>query len=296
MITYHLNTFNRIDYLKNLFLSFDICNVREDFEWIITDYGSTDGTRDYLYDMTKNDERFNVIFNNEKLYLQKLESLNLKPKSRHQFIAAIFGKSINEARSIANGDYYIHIADDHQFIRRGDWFSDMLSVLDHRREKVGKEDISSVLYRGQFLYRLMKKNNETFPEATTKDGVSYFVAKHKHYDDYHLMKKETFQKIGPCFEIHKEKRKDILDMWKENKKVFNHYIDYLDRSKAAGYSKIFLKVPYVVDLDKQGGIKKGNKLSVPIIEDSQMLIKTFSNLKRPVSSGEMISFANKFKI
>ena len=47
-ITYHANTFNRIHFLKNLLLSFETCNVREDFEWIITDYGSTDGTRDFL--------------------------------------------------------------------------------------------------------------------------------------------------------------------------------------------------------------------------------------------------------
>lgn len=291
MITYHLNTFNRLKYLKNLFLSFEKCNVLENFEWIITDYGSSDGTRDYLYDMTKNDERVNIIFNNEKLYLKKLEKINRKPQSRHQFIAAIFGKSINEARAIANGDYYIHVADDHQFIRRGNWLKDMLDVLDHRYQKVGKEDISSILYRGQLLYRLYKQNNETFPEEKTNTGISYFVAKHKHYDDYHLMKRETFQKLGPCFEIHKEEREDILNMWHANKKVFNHYIDYLDRTKSAGYSKVFLKMPYAVDLDGHASSITGKKLAIPIIEDSIVLGEACDKLTRPMSSNEIINIA-----
>ena len=66
--------------------------------------------------------------------------------------------------------------------------------------------------------------------------------------------------------------------------VFNHYIDYLGRSKEKGYVKIFLKYPWVVDLD-------GRKNQIPVV-DNDTFIKTFSSLNRPVSSNEIFRMTN----
>ena len=205
-------------------------------------------------------------------------------------IGAIFGKAMNEARSIANGNYYIHVADDHQFFRKGDWVREMLSVFKHREENNnGTCDISSLLYRSLPLYRLYKQNNETFSEEKMNDQVSYFVAKHKHYDDYHMMQKNVYKDIGPFFEIHKEKRTEILENWKSaTGPVFNHYIDYLGRAKQKGYVKVFLKYPWAVDLD--GKISNGKSLAIPVI-DNDNFVNAFSNLDRPVSSNEIFGIA-----
>ena len=69
LITYHMNTFNRKSCVENLFKSFEICNVYDNFEWVITDYGSSDGTQEYLFDLSRNDKRINLIFNNETIYI-----------------------------------------------------------------------------------------------------------------------------------------------------------------------------------------------------------------------------------
>jgi hypothetical protein len=293
LVTYHLNTFNRLENLRNLLLSFELCNVHENFEWVITDYGSSDGTKDFLYDYSKVNKNISLIFGNEKKYLEKLKKLSLEPKSRNQMIGAIFGKAINEARSISNGDYYIHIADDHQFFRKGDWVSEMVDILEHRRKKVNYPDVSSILYRSLPLYRLHKENNERFPVETTNSQVLYYVAKHKRYDDYHFMTKNCYQKLGKFFEIHEEERSDIVSNWKNPEgKVFNHYIDYLDRTKKMDYYKIFMKYPWVVDLD--GKVNKAPNSNFPVrITDSEEFKSSFQHLNRPVSSNEIFSYSTR---
>ena len=291
-ITYHANTFNRIHFLKNLLLSFETCNVREDFEWIITDYGSTDGTRDFLSEFSSKNKWLNTIFLNQDEYFNFLQRRHISPQNRRQIIATIFGKSINIARSVSNGDYYIHVADDHQFFRKCDWVSEMFDVMSHRRDSTGIQDITSVLYRGLPLPRIFKPNNETFSESVSESGSKYFIAKHKRYDDYHMMSRHMFERIGKYFEIENETNKDIMDKWRKGEDCINHYLDYLKRTKEMNLRKAFMKFPCAVDLDGVTHHKlnvQNDKLIVPIV-DSESFINNFSNLSRPVSSDEILGF------
>ena len=291
-VTYHANTFNRVYLLKNLLKSFEMCNTRDDFEWVITDYGSTDGTRDFLNDFSSKNKWLNTVLLDQDEYFKYLSKKDIAPQNKKQVIATIFGKSINIARSVSNGDYFIHVADDHQFFRKCDWVADMLDIMDHREKYSGQQDITSVLYRGLSLARVFKANNERQPESITDNGNRYFIAKHKHYDDYHLMSRKMFERIGSYFEIEKEKDSNIIDRWKNGEYSRDHYTDYLERTKQLNLRKAFMKFPCAVDFPNYLHEKlnvPNDSLIVPII-DNQSFINRFSNLDRPVSSDEVFNF------
>src|SRR3990167_3425038 len=282
-VTYHVNTFNRLSLLRNLLLSFELHNVYDRFEWVITDYGSTDGTRDFLYEHMSTHPYVSVLFSRECTYFQALSYKELAPKSKRFRSHAMFGLARNVARAVGRGDVFIDIADDHQFVRTGDWVSEMLGVIQQCA------NVSSVIYRGMWHNRLMKSNNEREPVVTTESDVSYYVARHKGYDDYHLMTRVMYERIGPYLEIERETDSQRLLDWRDERETFDHYRDYLWRADALGLKKAFLKYPYVVDFPN--GYKASETQPMMTIVPSFTLHEMeqlFGHLDRPVSSNELI--------
>ena len=292
-VSYYVNTFNRVHLLKNLLDSFEECNEYQgNYEWIITDYGSTDDTRDFLTSYARYNDFVALLFGNEIGYVKRLSSLGLEPKNNRKKAHSIFGKFRNAARGVARGDLLVEIADDHQFIRKGDWISDSLDILKNRYSIVNKKDVSSIIYRSLSYQRIHKKNNESVPFLDMPTGREYFVALHKCYDDYHIQEKEIGDMIGQYLEIDKMS-KDQQERWISGDDRHNHYEDYLRRTKDLGLKKIFMKYPYVVDFPnnahKSLNVARSG-LIVPIIDNSRFF-NTFSDLNRPVSSEEIFSIS-----
>lgn len=283
-ITYHVNTFNRLPMLMNLLHSFELCNRYDRFEWVIIDYGSTDGTRDFIYDYQKTHDDVSVVFSKEDTYFKVLDSWDLKPRSKRFRSHAIFGLQRNIARQIGRGDAFIDIADDHQFIRPGNWISDMLNI----GYDFGREKISSIIYRGLWHNRIMKPNNERDPVRVTPSGVPYYVAKHKGYDDYHFMFRGMYEMIGPYLEIERETDPQRIEDWRAERETFDHYQDYLWRANALGLKKVFLKYPYVVDFPNGFGTPEFKGEPIIPLYDLDQMEAMFGHLDRPVSSDELV--------
>jgi glycosyltransferase involved in cell wall biosynthesis len=280
-----------------LLKSFYACNVYNGpHEWIISDYGSTDGTREFLVEHAKNYPNVTLLFGNENAYIERLNILGFQPANRRQRAHAMFGLFRNEIKNIAKGDLFITIADDHQFIRKGDWINDALSIVNHRQSAYKLDDISSIIYRGLSLARINKKNNETNPIEQSKPGCEYFVAIHKCYDDYHIQHKEMYKRIGKYLEVDKIEPGHDLDEWRAGSDRINHYEDYLKRTKRLNLRKVFMKYPYVIDFPNpwHNQLNKpmpNGDLIVPLIPSEQM-ISVFSNLNRPVSTDEILRAVN----
>tara|TARA_Y100000401_G_scaffold117239_1_gene125268 strand:- start:5415 stop:6314 length:900 start_codon:yes stop_codon:yes gene_type:complete len=285
-VSYHVHTFNRLESLKVMLKSFFDYNKYENFEWVIVDLGSTDGTQEFLWNKYKNCKDISIVLGNRKKHEEILKSKNMQPRSKRQSSVTIFGWAKNIARSIARGDYFIEIADDHKFISETDWVTDMLDVFEHRAKiNNGICDISSIIYRGLPKQRLFKANNKTGPEQKTSSGVSYFLCESKGYDDYHMMKKSTYEKIGPYLEIEKEKNPGRLKDWESGVFSFCQYTDYVDRCNHLGYKKAFLKVPVAVDCEYLNGEKLfKNQVT------TKCLKQKFKSLTRPISTEEIDSF------
>jgi hypothetical protein len=291
-VTYYVNTFNRINLLKNLLRSFDACNVYDGpFEWIISDYGSRDGTREFLVDYSNRVNNVTILLSNENDYFKYLDKKGVGLPDKRKKMHSIFGMFRNQIRKISKGDIFVEIADDHQFVRKCDWISEAMSIMAHREEKYNTKDISSIIYRGLSHQRILKKNNKTEAIEITKDGVEYFTAIYKCYDDYHIQHREMYEKIGPYAEVDKIKDKEILDHWLSGVNGVNHYSDYLARTKELGLKKIFMKYPCAIDFPNythDNLNKERDDLIVPIFENDEIK-SIFSNLDRPVSSDEIFS-------
>jgi len=291
-VTYHVNTFNRVHLLKNLLYSFEACNVYPNFEWVIMDYGSNDGTREFIFEFMKTRDYVTAVFGNEEKYFDILETKGLRPPNRRKKAHSIFGTSRNVARKVGKSDIFIDIADDHQFFVKCDWISEMLEVIDHRSSIVGENDISSIIYRGLSYPRIMKENNRRYPLETTTTAVNYYRCVEKRYDDYHLTTREMYEKIGEYFTIEKETDKKRIEDWNAGIDSFCQYRDYLGRSNEMNLQKVFMKYPVVVDFPQPSHPKinvEQKDIIVPIV-DYEEYKNNFKYLQRPVSTEEIFAF------
>ena len=122
LVSYYLVTWNRLHLLKNLLRSFMASNKYENYEWLILDHGSTDGTIPWLEDLGKDPEfralwgRVNVIIEDETDYRDQLAERGIELETPRRVQEAMVGHYLNIARRLAVGEYLIHLADDHQFI------------------------------------------------------------------------------------------------------------------------------------------------------------------------------------
>lgn len=302
LVSYHTNTFNHVHMLKNMFDSFFECNICDDFEWIVTDYGSTDGTQDYLADLESKNTWLKTYFGDQDRYFAHLEAMHpgLGPKTRRQIVCVIFGKAKNDARAMCSGDYYIDMPDDNQFIRKGDWVGDMMSVFEHRRALLGRNDVCSVLFRGMFTYRIHKPNNERHPVEMSGNGTEYYVAKHKHYDDYHMMPASVHEELGPFYQIDSlvDGPQFALDEWCKGNVIdpeHSHYEHHMRAALAAGYNKVFLKYPYAIDIpnDLHASVNsERDGLAFQVIELDD-LKKRYDSQAHPVTTEQLIDVSRQ---
>lgn len=288
-VTYFVMTLNRLPFLRNMLTSFHLCNVYPNYEWIISDYGSKDGTQDYLNDLAKKDDHFTVRHEDEKPYFDYLKSIGLGPASKNQRVSSISAHCRNEVRKLARGDLFFDIADDHQFIRRGNWVCEALSICEDRLAITGKDDVSAVVMRAFLLSRLFKKNNTLSSVSRTNDGVEYFVYDQKGYDVYSFMKRTTANQLGPYLEIDQLTDPKEIQAWKKDSSFFDFYTDYVKKAKQFGLKKVGLKYPYLVEFPNDIIRKFNSNTSspfVPLFEEGEME-RRFPRVSRPLSSDEI---------
>lgn len=298
LVTYHCNTFNRRYLLENMLRSFEACNAYEGpHEWIITDYGSTDGTRGWLTELAQQDKRVTVVLGSEEAYAEHMRSTGASTTGK-RLMYGVMGMARNVALSMARGEWLIDIADDHQFIRRGDWVTDAMTICvragSSHREPVGDcfTDVSSVIYRGLSRARLDKPNNAR-SELINVTGTEFYLSGIKGYDDYGITHRDVHEEIGRYLQPDELWLSDrALREWNDETKTVTHYVDYVNRATKLGYKKAFLKIPYAVDFPNWMHAELNTpaatlKHIVPLYDTDELA--QFSTLDRPVSSDELMS-------
>jgi len=271
--------------------SFEVCNEYDNVEWIFVDLGSTDGSRDYIREYSrKAGFSVKVIFDDEEDYFNIIRKTGFSVDNHWKKLRSILGLYRNKAKIIAEGEYIFDLADDQQFIRKGNWIEEIFEVFKHRKLKIGKDDIISLVPYAYYRWRLDKPNNTRLP-IENKDSAPYYLAAHKPYVDYSVMKKEMFNKVGkfitPLDFGDDFKKKN---MWKLENESLSPWVEYEKRCENLGLVRVFLKYPIFMlfpnDLPDSFNFPNNDKLICKVWTLEEMK-KKFGNLDRPISSEEL---------
>lgn len=288
--SFFTNSYNRLPLLKNLIHSFEICNVSHNVEWIITDYGSIDGSRSFLRSYAKNASYpVTLVFGDERKYFQKL---SITPVDQRVKTWAILRKYRNDARKQSRGRYIFDVGSDHQFVRKADFIGEVDNVLSHRKRIVGYDDVSCITTFGYFRGRLDKVNNARSQEYNS-DEVPYFVATKKQYVDYGVMKKATIERVGPFLELTQIRRNTKeMEMWMRGDAAVFPEPEYEKRCASMNLHRLFIKYPFTVSFTNDRAkeiIEQPDARPTPIekIWTTEELLQTFGWLQRPLSSEEI---------
>ncbi|OGZ03091.1 MAG: hypothetical protein A2390_02615 [Candidatus Liptonbacteria bacterium RIFOXYB1_FULL_36_10] len=290
LVSFHVNSYNRLPLLRNLMRSFELCNEYRNIEWIFVDFGSIDGSRNFIVNYAKRASfPVRMIFSSEDDHFNKIRKRGLLVNNHWKKLRAILGLYRNKAKELSKGEFIFDLADDQQFIRKGHWMKEIFEVFEHRKLKVNKNDIASLVPFAYYRWRLDKPNNKRFP-VEKASSTSYYVAKYKPYVDYSVMRKEIFNKVGkfitPLDFLGDSERKK---MWQEENEAIDPWTDYENRCNNFGLVRVFLKYPIFMLFPNVLPSYLNFSIDDVIckIWTLEEMKNKFSGLDRPVSSEEL---------
>lgn len=295
-ITFTCVTYNRVKMLRNMLLSFCRTNVYENFEWIILHHDCTDETEDFLEDIQNNDQfnhlkgKIKIIKDYESKYIDYLKEKDVDVTSLKKQSLAHFAKWRNDLSKHIEGDLWVDIPDDHQFIYEGNYCQVLIDVLNDNYQKHGKDDISVLTFRTRYLYRILKPNNKRSEPIKTKSGIEYYIVEtDKTHDEWRIMSMNNFKKIGgyPQIENATSSMKTKWNEPKDPKYFFYHHARMNELFKQSNLKRVVLKVPIMHDcLDsKYESFAKENSTIFPIFKEEEIK-HICKGLNRPLAISE----------
>jgi glycosyltransferase involved in cell wall biosynthesis len=186
-------------------------------EIIVVDNGSDDGTQKYIEDLEIPDITVKKVLNKKNDYPYCLR------------------RAKNQAREVANGDYFIDTPTDHLYVVKSHWLKETIDYLESEEEK-----ISCVCHYAFASYRFNKANNRMILSKTNDD---FFVSQEKGYSDYHVMSRKVYEDVGKY-------REDLAF-------TPNAEDDYMSRCFEKGYKRALRKFPVVLYEDIGGCVTFG---------------------------------------
>jgi hypothetical protein len=283
-ITFHVLTFNKLSYLKNLIKSFVFFNKIVNYEFIIADYGSTDGTREYLNNLKKKHKKFIIFLGDRSSYFKQLECRGLDLSKNHIQKYVMIHKYRLDVLKIASGDYYFDLGERHQFIRELVSLNDLIKDYNYIEEKFDFK-IGGFNVRSPSLFGVFKKNN-TYSHKIKTEYNTYYVCDKKGYDDFYFWNSDVYKKFGE-FNYHYLNNKN---KFKENDQI-SHMHDYSKKLIRNNYRKVFLKIPLTVEFPINLFTEfylnyKKNDLFFKI-RDNFSFLEKFENYNRPITSNDL---------
>ena len=169
--TLHITSYNRHNKLRNCIDSFfATCDYdMSKLELIIVDNGSTcNKTLDYIRELKPPCAKYNYILNPVNLYPDCLRFAKI------------------QAREVALGNFFVDCPDDHLFIVKNDWLRKCIARLTKAK------GTGCVVHFAQPAHRWNKPNNH----FKVSECGKFAISSQKGYADYHVMTRETYEKLG----------------------------------------------------------------------------------------------------
>jgi len=212
-IAIHSGVFDYWPLLQNLLKSFLVCNEYPSIEIILVESGGNKKIRDWFEKIDFDD--FFINLDGQKTTIRKHPNVSIEKTLKFiDFDPLIIGRNSCYSRAISQcidsfkGDFFVMLAEDNQFIIKGDIISDYLKILD----SLGK-DRSMVYFFSQQRYKFDKKNNQSIgPRKTTTTDLLFFTPVQQKWDMGAICSKELYLRMEKMREVRKLKKEDALDV------------------------------------------------------------------------------------
>lgn len=212
-IAIHSGVFDYWPLLQNLLKSFLVCNEYPSIEVILVESGGNKKIRDWFEKINFDD--FFINLDGQKTTIRKHPNVSIEKTLKFiDFDPLIIGRNSCYSRAISQcidsfkGDFFVMLAEDNQFIIKGDIISDYLKILDN----LGK-DRSMVYFFSQQRYKFDKKNNQSIgPRKTTTTDLLFFTPVQQKWDMGAICSKELYFRMEKMREGRKLKKEDALDV------------------------------------------------------------------------------------
>ena len=238
-VTLHVTSYNRPHRLKTCIDSFFKSSTYDmsKLEMIIVDNGSTDkNVVEYIKNLVPPCQKYSYVLNPKNDYPSCLSYAKI------------------QAREIALGNIFIDCPDDHLFVVRSNW----LEACIHHLEK--DKTTGCTVHFAQPGYRFLKQNNKM---TKNEKSEKFFRSHLKGYADYHVMKKDVYEKLGPYAHTLGRKAED----------------EYMVRALENGYFRNLIKFPVAI-------VNDDLYESVDVI-DQKDYEEIFKDLEIPVSNEQL---------
>lgn len=224
----------KIDYvplLENLLKSFLICNEYPSVELILIESAQNQPIRDWFksIDFESNFQNFDGkitgVRANKRSKIKKTLLFLDYEETLPWFTC--YMDSMNQARMKASGKYFAFLAEDNQFVCKGDVIDDYVNLI----QELG-QDSHMINLAGMQCYKYAKDNNRYLPMSSLNYS-SYFECVTSKWDPTYFCDMSLFKKLGP----------PALSVEEDPHRTINHYTF---RSRDLGIKRSYKLVPAAV--------------------------------------------------
>ena len=197
-VAVHTGKFEFYPMLQNVLKSFLVSNTYPNIELILVESGQNEQIRQWLrdldlYNFTNLDGSQSNIRPNDNVNITKklLFPDFEEPNTFFSKKCAPFIQSFEIALNESSGEYFTYLAEDNQFVVKGDLIGDLIKILKSK----GESDYM-VYFHTMQMYKYGKNNNR-YLGPLEADGVKYFDLAEVKWDQSMLCSKKIYDRLGP---------------------------------------------------------------------------------------------------
>ena len=227
-IAFHNGKVEFIPLLQNLIKSFLVCNEYSNVELILIESAGNKDVRDWFsrIDFDKNFVNFDgtttSIIKNSKTNIEKT-CLFLDFSDDVPWYVC-YMSSLEAASKKAAGEYFVFLAEDNQFICKGNVIQDYVTLL----ENVGKES-NMINFTAMQNYKYFKDNN-SYSQYQEVENILYFPVHNTKWDPTYLCHRSIYEQLGDF----------VLGDQDDPHATINNFIN---KSKDLGFKRLYKAIP-----------------------------------------------------
>ena len=212
-IAVHSGVYEFWPLLQNLLKSFLACNEYPNIEIILAESGGNQKIRDWFEKIDFDD--FFINLDGQKTNIKKHSQVSIEKTLKFiDFDPSITGRNACYSRAISQcidsfkGDFFVMLAEDNQFVVKGNLLNDYIKILDN----FGRDE-SMIYFFAQQGYKLQKGNNRaTGPHKIETTDLLFFTPIEQKWDMGAICSRGLYNSMKRMKESRGIKEEENLDV------------------------------------------------------------------------------------